>query len=47
MNGIFDSLIQISNAISSVLNVDVLIVDTELNRIVATGKSAINQGEKN
>jgi len=46
MGGIFDSLLKIANAISSVLNVDVLIVDHNFNRIVATGKSAENQGKK-
>lgn len=46
MNLIYDSLVQVANAIASVLNVDVLIVDTKLNRIVATGESAYNQGEK-
>jgi len=39
MQRIYDSLVQIANAISSVLNVDVIIIDDSFNRIVATGKS--------
>jgi len=40
MQKIYDSLIQVANAISSVLNVDVMIIDDLFNRIVSTGKSA-------
>ncbi|WP_130805280.1 sigma-54-dependent Fis family transcriptional regulator [Senegalia massiliensis] len=43
---ISDTLTNITNAIASVINVDVTIVDEKLNRIAGTGKYLDNIGEK-
>ena len=46
LNRIYDTLKRISNAIVSVINVDITIVDNKLNRISGTGKYVEKTGEK-
>jgi len=43
---IYDTLVRVCNAIVSVIDVDITIVDKNLNRIIGTGKYVINIGEK-
>lgn len=43
---IYDTLVRVSNAIVSVINVDITIVDKNLNRIAGTGKYLDSIGEK-
>ncbi|MBS4538637.1 sigma 54-interacting transcriptional regulator [Clostridium sp. D2Q-11] len=43
---IYETLVRVSNAIVSVINVDITIVDKSLNRIAGTGRYVDNIGEK-
>ncbi|MBS4534075.1 sigma 54-interacting transcriptional regulator [Clostridium sp. D2Q-14] len=46
LNEIYDTLVRVSNAIVSVINIDITIVDKNLNRIAGTGKYLDSIGEK-